>query len=246
MPPWVLYFSCPAELERFLLALDAVWKSTYQVGWLCGGAAWLCRRGGPSGGWWPRLPPPHGSFCPAVSAGGPSAQAPRGQLRQEEMRGRAEPDPQHVAAQRQPVSWPGFPGPLVLASQEAKNGLIPLGGSTRLGRGKDLRREGCGPRLLWTLREPSLKPGWVCLLPLLLTLSRAPFGADGYTTDVCAKGELSVLHLGRDRGYKREWGSRSTGPFPGGGRVQEMEEKPGRTMRVRVPVRRVFCRIWSY
>ncbi|XP_032087857.1 pleckstrin homology domain-containing family M member 2 isoform X4 [Thamnophis elegans] len=31
VPPWVLYFSCPAELERFLLALDAVWKSTYQV-----------------------------------------------------------------------------------------------------------------------------------------------------------------------------------------------------------------------
>ncbi|XP_070812359.1 pleckstrin homology domain-containing family M member 2 isoform X1 [Pituophis catenifer annectens] len=31
VPPWALYFSCPAELERFLLALDAVWKSTYQV-----------------------------------------------------------------------------------------------------------------------------------------------------------------------------------------------------------------------
>ncbi|KAL7976159.1 hypothetical protein Chor_008256 [Crotalus horridus] len=31
LPPWVLYFSCPAELDRFLLVLDAVWKSTYQV-----------------------------------------------------------------------------------------------------------------------------------------------------------------------------------------------------------------------
>ncbi|KAL8198232.1 UNVERIFIED_CONTAM: Pleckstrin y domain-containing M member 2 [Gekko kuhli] len=31
LPPWVLYFSCPAELERFLSALDAVWRSTYQV-----------------------------------------------------------------------------------------------------------------------------------------------------------------------------------------------------------------------
>ncbi|XP_007437124.1 pleckstrin homology domain-containing family M member 2 isoform X1 [Python bivittatus] len=31
LPPWILYFSCPGELERFLLALDAVWKSTYQV-----------------------------------------------------------------------------------------------------------------------------------------------------------------------------------------------------------------------
>ncbi|XP_015268061.1 PREDICTED: pleckstrin homology domain-containing family M member 2 [Gekko japonicus] len=31
LPPWVLYFSCPAERERFLSALDAVWRSTYQV-----------------------------------------------------------------------------------------------------------------------------------------------------------------------------------------------------------------------
>ncbi|XP_054857340.1 pleckstrin homology domain-containing family M member 2 isoform X2 [Eublepharis macularius] len=31
LPPWLLYFSCPAELERFLLALDAVWRNTYQV-----------------------------------------------------------------------------------------------------------------------------------------------------------------------------------------------------------------------
>ncbi|CAI5783114.1 Hypothetical predicted protein [Podarcis lilfordi] len=31
LPSWVLYFSCIAELERFLLALDTVWKSTYQV-----------------------------------------------------------------------------------------------------------------------------------------------------------------------------------------------------------------------
>ncbi|XP_060115265.1 pleckstrin homology domain-containing family M member 2 isoform X2 [Heteronotia binoei] len=31
LPPWVLYFSCPAELERFLSALDAVWRSAYQV-----------------------------------------------------------------------------------------------------------------------------------------------------------------------------------------------------------------------
>uniref|UniRef100_A0A8D2KWN9 Pleckstrin homology domain-containing family M member 2 n=1 Tax=Varanus komodoensis TaxID=61221 RepID=A0A8D2KWN9_VARKO len=31
LPPWVLYFSCTAELERFLSALDTVWKSAYQV-----------------------------------------------------------------------------------------------------------------------------------------------------------------------------------------------------------------------
>ncbi|XP_042333865.1 pleckstrin homology domain-containing family M member 2 isoform X2 [Sceloporus undulatus] len=31
LPPWVLYFSCTAELERFLSALDLVWKNTYQV-----------------------------------------------------------------------------------------------------------------------------------------------------------------------------------------------------------------------
>ncbi|XP_063173813.1 pleckstrin homology domain-containing family M member 2 isoform X2 [Candoia aspera] len=31
LPPWILYFSCPGELERFLLALDTVWKSVYQV-----------------------------------------------------------------------------------------------------------------------------------------------------------------------------------------------------------------------
>ncbi|XP_061457698.1 pleckstrin homology domain-containing family M member 2 isoform X2 [Rhineura floridana] len=30
LPAWVLYFSCTAELERFLSALDAVWKSSYQ------------------------------------------------------------------------------------------------------------------------------------------------------------------------------------------------------------------------
>ncbi|XP_020637727.2 pleckstrin homology domain-containing family M member 2 isoform X2 [Pogona vitticeps] len=31
LPPWVLYFSCTAELDRFLSTLDAVWKSTYQI-----------------------------------------------------------------------------------------------------------------------------------------------------------------------------------------------------------------------
>ncbi|XP_066493370.1 pleckstrin homology domain-containing family M member 2 isoform X2 [Tiliqua scincoides] len=31
LPPWVLYFSCTAELDRFLAALAAVWESTYQV-----------------------------------------------------------------------------------------------------------------------------------------------------------------------------------------------------------------------
>lgn len=31
LPPWVLYFSCAAELDRFLSSLDAVWKSTYQI-----------------------------------------------------------------------------------------------------------------------------------------------------------------------------------------------------------------------
>ncbi|XP_069466422.1 pleckstrin homology domain-containing family M member 2 isoform X2 [Ambystoma mexicanum] len=31
LPPWVLYFSCTAELDRFLLALGMVWQSLYQV-----------------------------------------------------------------------------------------------------------------------------------------------------------------------------------------------------------------------
>nr|XP_056721095.1 pleckstrin homology domain-containing family M member 2 isoform X2 [Euleptes europaea] len=31
LPPWVIYLSCPGELERFLSTLDAVWRSTYQV-----------------------------------------------------------------------------------------------------------------------------------------------------------------------------------------------------------------------
>ncbi|XP_073173296.1 pleckstrin homology domain-containing family M member 2 isoform X3 [Lepidochelys kempii] len=31
MPPWVLYFSCTTELERFLLALSTVWRNIYQV-----------------------------------------------------------------------------------------------------------------------------------------------------------------------------------------------------------------------
>uniref|UniRef100_H9GK51 Pleckstrin homology domain-containing family M member 2 n=1 Tax=Anolis carolinensis TaxID=28377 RepID=H9GK51_ANOCA len=31
LPPWILYFSCLAELERFLSALDAAWRNTYQV-----------------------------------------------------------------------------------------------------------------------------------------------------------------------------------------------------------------------
>lgn len=31
LPPWVLYFSCTAELDRFLLALATAWESTYQV-----------------------------------------------------------------------------------------------------------------------------------------------------------------------------------------------------------------------
>ncbi|XP_077167728.1 pleckstrin homology domain-containing family M member 2 isoform X2 [Paroedura picta] len=31
LPTWALYFSCPAELSRFLSALDSVWSSTYQV-----------------------------------------------------------------------------------------------------------------------------------------------------------------------------------------------------------------------
>ncbi|XP_053137402.1 pleckstrin homology domain-containing family M member 2 isoform X2 [Hemicordylus capensis] len=35
LPPWVLYFSCPAEVGRFLSALDAVWKSLYQVDLPC-------------------------------------------------------------------------------------------------------------------------------------------------------------------------------------------------------------------
>ncbi|XP_074831201.1 pleckstrin homology domain-containing family M member 2 isoform X4 [Natator depressus] len=31
MSPWVLYFSCTTELERFLLALSTVWRNIYQV-----------------------------------------------------------------------------------------------------------------------------------------------------------------------------------------------------------------------
>ncbi|KAM8796441.1 pleckstrin homology domain-containing family M member 2 [Eudromia elegans] len=31
LPPWVLYFSCTTELERFLSALNAAWKNIYQV-----------------------------------------------------------------------------------------------------------------------------------------------------------------------------------------------------------------------
>ncbi|CAJ0967445.1 unnamed protein product, partial [Ranitomeya imitator] len=30
-PPWVLYFSGPPELERFLSSVRAAWKSIYQV-----------------------------------------------------------------------------------------------------------------------------------------------------------------------------------------------------------------------
>ncbi|KAM7139072.1 pleckstrin homology domain-containing family M member 2 isoform 2-T2 [Macrochelys suwanniensis] len=31
LPPWVLYFSCTTELERFLLALGTAWRNIYQV-----------------------------------------------------------------------------------------------------------------------------------------------------------------------------------------------------------------------
>ncbi|XP_009669258.2 pleckstrin homology domain-containing family M member 2 isoform X5 [Struthio camelus] len=31
LPPWVLYFSCTTELERFLSALNAAWRNIYQV-----------------------------------------------------------------------------------------------------------------------------------------------------------------------------------------------------------------------
>ncbi|NWJ08112.1 PKHM2 protein, partial [Crypturellus undulatus] len=31
LPPWVLYFSCTTELERFLSALNTAWKNIYQV-----------------------------------------------------------------------------------------------------------------------------------------------------------------------------------------------------------------------
>uniref|UniRef100_A0A8C8VMI4 Pleckstrin homology domain-containing family M member 2 n=1 Tax=Pelusios castaneus TaxID=367368 RepID=A0A8C8VMI4_9SAUR len=31
LPPWVLYFSCTTELERFLLALSTVWRNIYQI-----------------------------------------------------------------------------------------------------------------------------------------------------------------------------------------------------------------------
>ncbi|XP_075762439.1 pleckstrin homology domain-containing family M member 2 isoform X2 [Pelodiscus sinensis] len=35
LPPWVLYFSCTTELERFLLALGTVWRNIYQVDLRC-------------------------------------------------------------------------------------------------------------------------------------------------------------------------------------------------------------------
>ncbi|XP_049733963.1 pleckstrin homology domain-containing family M member 2 [Elephas maximus indicus] len=31
LPPWVIYLSCPSELDRFLSALGAAWKTIYQV-----------------------------------------------------------------------------------------------------------------------------------------------------------------------------------------------------------------------
>lgn len=31
LPPWVIYLSCTSELERFLSALNAGWKTIYQV-----------------------------------------------------------------------------------------------------------------------------------------------------------------------------------------------------------------------
>ncbi|XP_007948980.1 pleckstrin homology domain-containing family M member 2 [Orycteropus afer afer] len=31
LPPWVIYLSCPSELDRFLSALGATWKTVYQV-----------------------------------------------------------------------------------------------------------------------------------------------------------------------------------------------------------------------
>ncbi|XP_074781028.1 pleckstrin homology domain-containing family M member 2 isoform X2 [Athene noctua] len=31
LPPWVLYFSCTTELERFLSALNAAWRNIYQI-----------------------------------------------------------------------------------------------------------------------------------------------------------------------------------------------------------------------
>lgn len=36
LPPWVLYFSCTTELERFLSALNVAWRNIYQVSmWGC-------------------------------------------------------------------------------------------------------------------------------------------------------------------------------------------------------------------
>lgn len=39
LPPWVLYFSCTTELERFLSALNAAWRNIYQVSGQGSGAA---------------------------------------------------------------------------------------------------------------------------------------------------------------------------------------------------------------
>ncbi|XP_039223080.1 pleckstrin homology domain-containing family M member 2 isoform X1 [Crotalus tigris] len=103
-------------------------------------------------------PVPAGAGCRVEEhlPGGPSAQARRGRLHSEEMRGCAELDPQHVAAQRQPVSWPGFPGPLVLASQEAKDGRSAAGAQGGLEAGWV-----GGPRLLGHSTSPSPNPGSV-------------------------------------------------------------------------------------
>lgn len=137
-----------------------MWKSTYQVGRSGGGWPGSADLGpSPDGAPPPSSPFPSRLFLPRRVAGGPSAQARRGRLRSEEMRGCAELDPQHVAAQRQPVSWPGFPGPLVLASQEAKNGPIPDGRSAAGAQGGLEAGWVGGPRLLGHSTSPSPNPG---------------------------------------------------------------------------------------
>lgn len=49
LPPWVLYFSCTTELERFLSALNAAWRNIYQVSGRGSGAAVLRPERGPAG-----------------------------------------------------------------------------------------------------------------------------------------------------------------------------------------------------
>ncbi|KAM3824245.1 pleckstrin homology domain-containing family M member 2 isoform 2-T2 [Vipera latastei] len=151
--------------------------------------------------------------------GGPPPQARRGQLLSEEMPGCAELDPQHVAAQRQPMSWPGFPGPVVLASsEEAKGTARSHTAEARRALEGGLEAGGVGLACSDTPRAlPPLPPqsGGVCWLLLLLTLRHAGW-ADGYAMSVPRVAVCLRCILSRDSGYKREAGAGALGLLPAG------------------------------